>query len=213
MGRGPDGGENWHIGGIGTILSAMWWSDMTAGSDTRGPRRAGNEMEDFALPARRRGRGMVRRLTLLALTGGLLAAGVTVGAGAALAGLYPGNAVNNAKELGLVTVSADGQSLTVQTQDAGMGGVPSTSFACLTAAASAQITHRLQQTQCAAIGGVWFPFAGGSLTIDLTAYPQFLDTAFTVQVAANRSAENANGDAFFNNFSVSTLTGGGGIDT
>jgi hypothetical protein len=175
---------------------------------------------------------MVRRLTLLALTGGLLAAGVTVGAGAALAGvsrtgcsdatvgqssgwcgLYPGNAVNNAKELGLVTVSADGQSLTVQTQDAGMGGVPSTSFACLTAAASAQITHRLQQTQCAAIGGVWFPFAGGSLTIDLTAYPQFLDTAFTVQVAANRSAENANGDAFFNNFSVSTLTGGGGIDT
>jgi hypothetical protein len=127
-------------------------------------------------------------------------------------GLYPGNAVDNTKELGLVAVSADGQTLTVQTQDAGTGALPATSFACLTATPSAEITHRLQQTQCADNGGVWLPFTGGALTIDVSGYPQFLDTTFTVQVAASSSAKDANGDAFYNTFSVSTVTGGG-IDT
>jgi len=125
-------------------------------------------------------------------------------------GLYPGNAVDNVKELGLVAVSADGQTLTIQTQDADSGDIPATSFACLTSAAATDITHRLQATQCADVGGVWFPYTGASLSIDLTAYPQFLNTQFTVQVAASGSAKNANGDAFYNNFSVSTVATGGG---
>jgi len=45
--------------------------------------------------------------------------------------------------------------------------------------------------------------------VGLTAYSQFLNAQFTVQVAANRDANNANGDAFYNNVSVNTVTGGG----
>jgi hypothetical protein len=173
-------------------------------------------------------RRLIWRLAPVALVSGSLMVGVTaamvssagatpahtgcatasVGESSGWCGLYPGNATGNAKELGQVTVSGDGQSLTIQTEDASSGAAPATSFACLTAADPTQITHRLQDTQCADAGGVWLPFTGGSLTVDLTAYPQFLDTQFTVQVAANADARNANGDAFYNNFSASTVTGG-----
>ncbi|MGO9909838.1 MAG: hypothetical protein ACLPQS_01555 [Acidimicrobiales bacterium] len=135
-------------------------------------------------------------------------AAVSVGESSGWCGLYPGNATGNTKELGQVTVSGDGQSLVIQTEDASSGAAPATSFACLTATDPTQITHRLQDTQCGDEGGVWLPFTGGSLTVDLTAYPQFLDTQFTVQVAANADAGNANGDAFYNNFSVSTVPSG-----
>ena len=107
-----------------------------------------------------------------------------------------------------MSVSTDGRSLTVQTQDASSGVVAATSFACLTTTGASLITHRLEQSLCTAMGGVWLPYSGGSLTIDLTAYPQFLNTQFTVQVAANHDANNANGDAFYNNVSVSTVTAG-----
>jgi hypothetical protein len=86
--------------------------------------------------------------------------------------------------------------------------VPATSFACLVFVPASQVTRRLQDTQCAMAEGVWFPANGGSVTIDLTQYPQFLNTQFTVQVAANQSADSSNGDAFYNNFSVSTVSGG-----
>jgi hypothetical protein len=132
---------------------------------------------------------------------------VAAGQSSGWCGLYPGNASDNTQELGLVSVSADGTTLTVQTQDASTGVVPATSFACLTGTAPTLITHRLEQTLCASVGGVWFPYTGGSLTIDLAAYPQFLNAQFTVQVAANHDANNANGDAFYNNVSVSTVAG------
>ncbi len=170
----------------------------------------------------------IRRVARMILAGSLLAAvaalavpgvalatpdhtgcsAVAVGQTSGWCGLYPGNAVDNVKELGQVLVSSDGLSLTIQTQDMTTGAAPATSFACLTADDSAAATHRLQATQCADSGGAWLPFTGGALTIDLTAYPQFLDAQFTAQVAAGQNAENANGDAFYNNFSVSTLTGG-----
>ena len=84
--------------------------------------------------------------------------------------------------------------------------VPATSFACLTATPSAQIIHRLQNTLCTRSGGIWLPFTGGALTISLLAYPQFLQAVFTIQVAANQDSNSSNGDAFYNNVSVSTVT-------
>jgi hypothetical protein len=132
---------------------------------------------------------------------------VSVGASSGWCDLYPGNATTNVQELGQVSVSTTGTSLTVQTESASSGTVPATSFACLLFSPPSSITQRLQDTQCTAAGGVWFPASGGSITIDLTQYPQFLNTQFTVQVAANRSADDSNGDAFYNNVAVSTVTG------
>ena len=133
-------------------------------------------------------------------------AAVSVGGSSGWCGLYPGNATSNTQEQGLVSVSSTGSSITVQTQSASTGVLAETSFACLTSVPASQITQRLQDTRCAAAGGVWFPFFGGSLTIDLTPYPQFRNAQFTVQVAANQDASNANGDAFYNNVTVSTVT-------
>jgi hypothetical protein len=133
---------------------------------------------------------------------------VAPGTSSGWCGLFPGNAIDNVRELGQVTISTNGTSLTVQTADASTGVVPATSFACLLFMPPSQITHRLQGQQCAAAGGVWFPMAGGSQTIDLTAYPEFLNTQFTVQVAANQDANNANGDAFYNNIAANTATTG-----
>ena len=134
---------------------------------------------------------------------------VGVGATSGWCGLFPGNAIDNVRELGQVSINANGTVLTVQTADASTGVVPATAFACFLFAPASQITHRLQGQQCAAAGGVWFPMAGGSTAIDLTAYPQFLNAQFTVQVAANQDAHNANGDAFYNNIAANTTTTGG----
>ena len=134
---------------------------------------------------------------------------VGVGATSGWCRLYPGNATDNVRELGQVSINAAGTSMTVQTADASTGVVPATAFACLLFTPASQVTHRLQGQQCAAAEGVWFPMAGGSTTIDLTAYPQFLHAQVTVQVAANRDANNANGDAFYNNIDANTVTTGG----
>ena len=131
-------------------------------------------------------------------------AAVSAGGSSGWCSLYPGNATSNGQEQGLVSVSSTGSSITVQTQSASTGVLAETSFACLTLVPASQITQRLQDTRCTAAGGVWFPFLGGSLTIDLTQYPQFRNAQITVQVAANQDANNANGDAFYNNVSVST---------
>jgi hypothetical protein len=136
---------------------------------------------------------------------------VAVGASSGWCGLYPGNATDNVRELGQVTINSAGTLLTVQTADASTGVLPATSFACLLFTPPTQIMHRLQGQQCAAAGGVWFPMAGGSETIDLTAYPQFLNAHFTVQVAANQDAKSSNGDAFYNNIEADTTTSGNTI--
>jgi hypothetical protein len=180
-----------------------------------------------ALTRRRTGNGFVdalRQAVTVSLAAGLIAFfatgasadvahtgcnAVAAGASSGWCGLYPGNATNNVRQLGQVSLSANGTLLTVQTSDASTGVLPATSFACLVFLAPAQITHRLQDQQCAAAGGVWFPMPGGSESIDLTAYPQFLNAQFTVQVAANKDANNSNGDAFYNNIAVSAATGGG----
>ena len=133
-------------------------------------------------------------------------AAVSVGGNSGWCSLYPGNATSNTQEQGLVSVSSTGSSITVQTQSASTGVLTETSFACLTSMPASQITQRLQDARCAAAGGVWIPFFGGSVTIDLTPYPQFRNAQITVQVAANQSANNANGDAFYNNVSVSTVS-------
>jgi hypothetical protein len=133
---------------------------------------------------------------------------VSAGNTSGLCGLYPGNASSNTKELGSVAVSSDGLSITVQTQDASTAAAPETSFACLVSTPASEITKRLQDEHCTGAGGVWLPFIGGSLTVDLSQYPQFLNTELTIQVAANRSADNPNGDSFYNNFSVSTVVSG-----
>lgn len=119
--------------------------------------------------------------------------------------LYPGNATGNVQELGDVALSLDGSTLTVQTQSASTGTVPDTSFACLLATDPG--STRMQETLCTQAGGVWIPFTSGAVTIDLTQYPQFSGTTFTVQVAANQDANSANGDAFYNNVTVSDTTG------
>jgi hypothetical protein len=135
---------------------------------------------------------------------------ISAGTTSGWCGLYPGNATTNVRELGLVALSADGTKLTVQTQDADAGVVPATSFACLTATPISEIVHRLQNEQCVAGGGGWFPVASGAQVIDLSAYPQFLNATFTVQVAPNKSANNSNGDAFYNNVAVDSTSSGGG---
>ncbi|MDA8269635.1 MAG: hypothetical protein M0Z63_03825 [Actinomycetota bacterium] len=132
-------------------------------------------------------------------------AAVTDGQTSGWCALYPGNATGNIQELGQVALSTDGSTLTVQTQSASTGVVPGTSFACLTATDPGMT--RLQEQQCAMDNGVWVPFTGGSTTIDLAQYPQFQGTQFNVQVAANQDANSANGDAFYDNFTV-TDTGG-----
>lgn len=134
-------------------------------------------------------------------------ASVAVGGSSGWCGLYPGNATDNVRELGQVSINASGTMLTVQTADASTGVLPATSFACLVFTPPSQIVHRLQDQQCAASGGVWFPIAGSSQTIDLTAYPQFLNAQFTVQVAANQDAKSSNGDAFYNNIAADTTSG------
>jgi len=116
--------------------------------------------------------------------------------------LYPGNASNNVKDLGAVSLSSNTQLLTIQTQSVATGAAPRTSFACLTLVPAGQIDHRLQDTQCEATGGVWFTWTGPSTTIDLSNYPQFMGTIYSVQVAANDNAGNGNGDAFYNSFTV-----------
>ncbi len=132
---------------------------------------------------------------------------VAVGGSSGWCGLYPGNATDNVRELGQVSINAGGTMLTVQTADASTGVLPATSFACLLFTPPSQILHRLQGQQCAAAGGVWFPIAGGSQTIDLSAYPQFLNAQFTVQVAANQDAKSSNGDAFYNNITADSTSG------
>lgn len=166
-------------------------------------------------------RGLAAAVTLTALGVGIAAAAadvphtgctnVAAGTSSGWCGLYPGNATDNVRELGSVSLSSDGMTLTVQTQDSSTGVVPATSFACVTLTPASDITHRLQRTQCAAAGGVWFPIAGGTQTIDLSAYPQFQNAVVTVQVAANQDANNSNGDAFYNNVTVDTTAGGIGI--
>jgi len=132
---------------------------------------------------------------------------VAAGGSSGWCGLYPGNATDNVRELGQVSINSSGTVLTVQTADASTGVVPSTSFACLVFTPPSQIVHRLQGQQCGAAGGVWFPIAGGAQTIDLSAYPQFRNAQFTVQVAANQDAKNSNGDAFYNNIAADTTSG------
>ena len=134
---------------------------------------------------------------------------VASGGSSGWCGLYPGNATSNTKELGMVTVSSDGMTIVVDTQSASTGDAPETSFVCLVATPAAQITKRLQDSHCDSAGGVWLPFTGGSLTVDLSQYRQFQNATFTVQVAANQNASDANGDSFYNNVSVSTVASGG----
>jgi hypothetical protein len=171
----------------------------------------------------RRRRAVTRRAVMslagatasaLAIGFGPSAAGATVphsGCSASVGGnsgwcdLYPGNATANTKEFGQVTVSS-GSTILVQTENASNGAAPLTSFVCLVSTPAAQITHRLQDTQCTKAGGVWLPFSGGSLVIDLSQFPQFLNSQFTIQVAANEHANDANGDASYNSVSVSTVT-------
>ncbi len=135
---------------------------------------------------------------------------VAAGGSSGWCGLYPGDARNNTKELGMVTVSSDGNSIVVNTENAATGTAPNTSFVCLVATPGSQITERLQDSHCDSAGGVWLPFTGGSLTIDLLQYVQFENTTLTIQVAANEHANNANGDSFYNNVSVSTVSSSGG---
>jgi len=145
--------------------------------------------------------------------GGVTCASVSDGQSSGWCALYPGRAAGNVQEFGRVSLSTDGSTLTVTTQSTSTGAAPRMSYACLTSTNPGRT--RLQQRQCAAAGGVWIPFTGGSVTIDLSQYPQFAGAHFTVQVAANLSAGNANGDAFYGNVpvsaSASTGSGGGGI--
>ena len=131
---------------------------------------------------------------------------VTDGQSSGWCNLYPGNATDNVQELGMVALSLDGSTLTVSTQSATSGVVADTSFACLTATSPGDT--RMQDAQCTKADGVWIPFTGGSVTIDLAQYPQFVGTQFNVQVAANQDANSANGDAFYNNVTVSDSSGG-----
>ena len=117
--------------------------------------------------------------------------------------LYPGNASDNAKYLGQILLTNGATLLTIQTQTASDGSIPRTSFACLTLVDSAKIDHRLQAEQCSnKFNGVWVTWSGSSVTIDITQYPQFTNMLYTVQVAANGSAGNGNGDAFYNSFTA-----------
>jgi len=165
---------------------------------------------------------ILSRWSLAALCGAaLVAGGVEVSANAALAppvqngcgttsagqssswcALYPGNATQNAQEQGQVSLSQDGMTLIVQTQNTFDGQAPATSSACLTATPTAQVSQRLQAQQCTQLGGSWITWQGGSEAIDLAAYPGLLGSLFTVQVGANHDAANGNGDAFYNNFGV-----------
>jgi hypothetical protein len=78
---------------------------------------------------------------------------VFVGGSSGWCGLYPGNATDNVQALGQVSVSAEGTSLVVQTEDASSGAAPQTSFACLVPAQVSDIEHRLQDVQCTKEGG------------------------------------------------------------
>ena len=123
-------------------------------------------------------------------------------------GLGPGHANSNTRVQGMVSVSSDGQTIVVNTQDTVSGNAPRTSFVCMVSSPASLVTGRLQETRCGAAGGVWLTFTGGSLTIDLSQYGPFQNAQFTIQVAANPDAANANGDSFYANFGVSTSSSG-----
>lgn len=133
---------------------------------------------------------------------------VTDGASSGWCALYPGNAKGNVQEQGQVSLDSTGTQLTVLTENTADGAAPATTSVCLTATPAVDLTHRLQDSQCAKQGGVWLSWSGGAATVDLTQYPQLVGTTFTVQVQANHDAGNGNGDAFYNSVAVDS-TGGG----
>ena len=135
-----------------------------------------------------------------AMAGGTCPTSIADGYSSGWCGLYPGSASSNVQEYGQVALSSDGTALTVETESASTGVVPDTSFACLTVTDPG--STRLQEELCAQEDGIWIPFSGGSTTVDLSQYPQFLNTQFNVQVAANQDANSANGDAFYGNFTI-----------
>jgi hypothetical protein len=132
---------------------------------------------------------------------------VAAGQSSGWCALYPGRAVDNVQQLGAVSVGPDGTVLTVQAEGASTGTPPATASVCLTPVDPGR--SRLQHAQCVAAGGVWIPFTGGSVTIDLAQYPGLEGTTFTVQVGANGDAVDANGDAWYGNFGVTSSLGGG----
>ena len=132
---------------------------------------------------------------------------IAAGGSSGWCGLYPGNATDNVRDLGQVSLSGDASMLTIKTLSVDSGAAPRTSFACLTKVPAAQITHRLQDTQCNDLGGVWITWSGPSITINVSQYTQFAGGNFTVQVAANEKAGNGNGDAFYNSFGVTGFIG------
>jgi hypothetical protein len=102
---------------------------------------------------------------------------------------------------GRLTLSADGTSLVAETNDTSeppnsSTGTARTSYICIY---PAPVTDkRLQETQCAAYGGEWIVFTGGtSGSIDL-AGRGITNGDYIVQIASNPRANNGNGDAFYN---------------
>ncbi len=193
-------------------------------------------MRRCPVPATRPHPALRRRARLIALASASILAGATVlapaAADAALIGppsachavapggrsgwcpLTPGKASGNVRAFGEVSLDSSASVLAVRTVDASTGTPPATTFACIVPLADAPADVRLQETQCRRQGGLWFAVDGGSLTVDLSLVPALGGTTFTVQVATGPSAHDANGDAFYANFHVSTVAsvppGGGG---
>ncbi len=119
--------------------------------------------------------------------------------------LYRGSSSSTAQDLGDVAPNPTGTALTITTKVIATGAAPKTSFACLLPTSASQIDVRLDHVECRVHGGVFVPFSGGTVTIDLSQFPQFLDTQFSAQVGASKDATNPNDDLYYNNFTVSTF--------
>ena len=108
---------------------------------------------------------------------------VTAGTTSAWCGLF--DARGNTPEQAQLSLDAGATSLSVATESTIGAQPPAATAVCLTATPAAQIAQPLPKSLCTGqYAGVWLTWAGGSQSIDLTLYPQFAKTTFTVQVIA-----------------------------
>jgi hypothetical protein len=145
---------------------------------------------------------------------------VTEGTTSAWCALF--DARGRTPEQAQLSLDAAATSLTVTTESTVGARPPASTAVCLTATPAAQIVQQLTSSSCTGqYAGVWLTWSGGSQAIDLTLYPQFATTTFTVQVIATTGdregrshgcggggGHHGHNQSSYNNFIVQTSSTG-----
>jgi hypothetical protein len=105
--------------------------------------------------------------------------------------LAQGSTANSAVYAGQLSLSDNGQYLTIQTEVIATAAAPANSYACLLVATAASVTTDLGGSACATAGGVLVTWTGASDTIDLSTYSQFYGLQFAVEVGVGTGTSSA----------------------